>query len=625
MRYALATALARPATPRGGARELELFDRARRQMLEQRRRDDRDSDVEREEGIRGGLSGASGGAVTRGRRIADRARRRTRRSGLTARISFRSSSTSRARPASCFTTPTARAPRNISSRRWGPAACSSTTTATDGWTSSSSTAGRSPTRPSTGARGTACTTTAATARSRTSPTDPASSTASTAWARAPATTTATAGPTCTSPTTDRTRSTAIDGDGTFTDVTATARVGEPRWSAGCAFADLDRDGDLDLWVVELRRRRSTRTAPFCGDARAACAFYCHPLKYDPLPSTVYRNDGGGVFTDVSAASGVGALRGNGLGVVIADYDDDGLAGRVRRQRHDAELSVPQPRQPGVHRNRARLRHRRRRGRQGARGHGDRCRRLRRRRPARSGDHQPRFRDAHALSRPRARPVRDTPPSRAASAFRRCRLSASASRSSTSTTTRSSTSPSPTGHILDNAPQFRAGSTYMQRKLLFRNTTTRRFVEVGARRDRHSPPRRSAAGSRSPTSTTTATSTCSSPTTARTPSCCATTAETGRMRCSSDLRGAGANTEAIGARIRLTAGSRTQIRDVRGGLQLPESERSARPFRPRRRRARRSDRGAVAVGPDGNGANIAADQIVMIQEGKGLTDRTPFKK
>jgi hypothetical protein len=35
-----------------------------------------------------------------------------------------------------------------------------------------------------------------------------------------------------------------------------------------------------------------------------------------------------------------------------------------------------------------------------------------------------------------------------------------------------------GHILENAPQFRAGSTYAQRMLLFRNTTGRRFAEVG---------------------------------------------------------------------------------------------------------------------------------------------------
>jgi hypothetical protein len=37
---------------------------------------------------------------------------------------------------------------------------------------------------------------------------------------------------------------------------------------------------------------------------------------------VYRNDGNGTFADVSRESGIGALRGNGLGVVIADYDDD---------------------------------------------------------------------------------------------------------------------------------------------------------------------------------------------------------------------------------------------------------------------------------------------------------------
>ena len=113
-----------------------------------------------------------------------------------------------------------------------------------------------------------------------------------------------------------------NGNGTFSDVTAPARVGDPRWSAGCAFADLDRDGDLDLWVVNYVDADRAHS-PFCGNAGAGVRFYCHPLKYDPLPSTVYRNDGGGVFTDVSAASGVGALRANGLGVVIADYDNDG--------------------------------------------------------------------------------------------------------------------------------------------------------------------------------------------------------------------------------------------------------------------------------------------------------------
>jgi hypothetical protein len=125
--------------------------------------------------------------------------------------------------------------------------------------------------------------------------------------------------------------------GTFTDVTRTARVGTSLWSTGCAFADLDKDGDLDLFVTNyvdirlppsrdaLRRTGkpdSTVHNPFCGNARLKTRFYCHPLMFDPLPSVVYRNDGRGVFSDLSMASGVGALRGNGLGVVIGDYDDD---------------------------------------------------------------------------------------------------------------------------------------------------------------------------------------------------------------------------------------------------------------------------------------------------------------
>jgi hypothetical protein len=112
------------------------------------------------------------------------------------------------------------------------------------------------------------------------------------------------------------------GDGVFTDVTSGAGVGSPLWSASCAFADLDRDGDLDLFVtnyVEIDAKHS----PFCGNARLRTRFYCHPLNFAPLPNLVYRNDGNGTFSDVSIESGVGTHRGNGLGIVITDYDDDG--------------------------------------------------------------------------------------------------------------------------------------------------------------------------------------------------------------------------------------------------------------------------------------------------------------
>ena len=112
------------------------------------------------------------------------------------------------------------------------------------------------------------------------------------------------------------------GDGSFTDVTPFAHVGEPRWSASCAFADLDKDGDLDLFVVNYVDADRQRT-PYCGNAKLGQRFYCHPLNYPSLPNTLYRNDGRGGFTDVSAASGIGGHRGNGLGVVVTDYDGDG--------------------------------------------------------------------------------------------------------------------------------------------------------------------------------------------------------------------------------------------------------------------------------------------------------------
>jgi hypothetical protein len=112
------------------------------------------------------------------------------------------------------------------------------------------------------------------------------------------------------------------GDGTFADVTRTAGVGSPLWSTGCTFADVDRDGFLDLFVTNYVDAKADHS-PFCGDAARKTRFYCHPLNFDPLPNILYRNDGHGGFVDVSREFGIAQYRGNGLGVVAADYDADG--------------------------------------------------------------------------------------------------------------------------------------------------------------------------------------------------------------------------------------------------------------------------------------------------------------
>lgn len=114
-----------------------------------------------------------------------------------------------------------------------------------------------------------------------------------------------------------------DGGLLFSDVTRDAGVGPSRWSTSCAFLDIDRDGDLDLFVANYLDAARTNNR-FCGDPVRKIRVYCHPLNYTGLPSLVYRNNGKGVFTDVSAASGVAPHVGNGLGVAVGDYDDDGL-------------------------------------------------------------------------------------------------------------------------------------------------------------------------------------------------------------------------------------------------------------------------------------------------------------
>jgi hypothetical protein len=109
----------------------------------------------------------------------------------------------------------------------------------------------------------------------------------------------------------------------FTDVTARAGVaGNPVFSTSCAFVDVDRDSDVDLFVVNYVDARIDNNA-YCGDTTKKIRIYCHPLNFAPLQSVLYRNNGNGTFTDVSKQAGI-TQRGNGLGVVSGDYDDDGL-------------------------------------------------------------------------------------------------------------------------------------------------------------------------------------------------------------------------------------------------------------------------------------------------------------
>ncbi len=112
-----------------------------------------------------------------------------------------------------------------------------------------------------------------------------------------------------------------EGDGTFSDVTLEAGADDGRWSASATFFDSDRDGDLDLFVTNYVDFTVAGARP-CASADGQ-RDYCGPTSYEPVPDSFFRNEGDGTFTDATAAAGLDAAYGSGLGVIAADFDRDG--------------------------------------------------------------------------------------------------------------------------------------------------------------------------------------------------------------------------------------------------------------------------------------------------------------
>ena len=165
-----------------------------------------------------------------------------------------------------------------------------------------------------------------------------------------------------------------NGNGTFTDVTARAGVAGPdhQWGAGCCFLDFDRDRHLDLFVASYVAFDPDR-APRPGD-NAYCRYNeiavpCGPLGYAGGTNLLYRNRGDGTFEDVSEASGIARPGGSstmvfvasnwrptgsyGMGAAAADFDNDGwpdiyvacdtAPSQLYRNNHDGtfrEVAVP---------------------------------------------------------------------------------------------------------------------------------------------------------------------------------------------------------------------------------------------------------------------------------------------
>jgi len=119
-----------------------------------------------------------------------------------------------------------------------------------------------------------------------------------------------------------------NGDGTFTNVSERAGVAgaKVRWGSGCAFVDYDRDGRLDLFVANyIDLDLATAPVPESGPCLyKGIMVACGPPGLNGGKNILYHNNGDGTFADVSDAAGITGANGTyGLGVLTADFDNDG--------------------------------------------------------------------------------------------------------------------------------------------------------------------------------------------------------------------------------------------------------------------------------------------------------------
>lgn len=126
-----------------------------------------------------------------------------------------------------------------------------------------------------------------------------------------------------------------DGRGRYADVTKRAGVAGTALSTSAAFLDYDNDGRLDLFVAryqdyDLATDRACDRPPSGfpdpptppGMAPPSRLEYCGPGRA-PVANQLFRNEGGGRFRDVSVSSRIAASKARGLGVAVADFNNDG--------------------------------------------------------------------------------------------------------------------------------------------------------------------------------------------------------------------------------------------------------------------------------------------------------------
>jgi len=111
------------------------------------------------------------------------------------------------------------------------------------------------------------------------------------------------------------------GNGKFADVTAKAGLSDPGFSTSAVWFDYDNDGKLDLFVCRYVEWSVDKDIFCTNDGKNKS--YCTPEAYKGQSSALYHNRGDGTFEDVTKKAGLYDPTGKSLGVALIDYDNDG--------------------------------------------------------------------------------------------------------------------------------------------------------------------------------------------------------------------------------------------------------------------------------------------------------------
>lgn len=113
-----------------------------------------------------------------------------------------------------------------------------------------------------------------------------------------------------------------NGDGTFTDAAEVSGVGDEKWATSAAFADLDADGALDLYVVNYVNW-TPDAKPCFLDPQEQRRKVCSPLDFDGQTDLLFRNNKDGTFSgDRPSMKSADSVVGKGLAVAILDLNAD---------------------------------------------------------------------------------------------------------------------------------------------------------------------------------------------------------------------------------------------------------------------------------------------------------------